>query len=282
MAGGMGMLTVGAHISIAKGYLAMGQHALELGASTLAFFTRNPRGGNARAIGAADVAAFRDLTAAHGFGRLVAHASYTMNAAAKTAQLRTYARDTLADDLGRMAYTPGHYYNFHPGSHMGQGMEVGIAHVADMLNAVLSPAQETVVLLETMCGKGTEIGGRFEELRDILDRAQVAEKLGVCLDTCHVWDAGYDIRDDLDGVLARFDRLIGLGRLKAIHLNDSMNPLGARRDRHAGIGEGEIGLPAFGRIINHPALKNLPFILETPNGDAGWAREIKLLRSMAK
>lgn len=274
------MLYIGAHLSIAKGFEAIGQHALDLGANTLAFFTRNPRGGSAKEIDEADVAAFHSFAETHGFGKLVSHASYTLNAAAKTQHLRDYARDTMADDLARMAYFPGNYHNFHPGSHVGQGMEAGIGHVADMLNAVLTSELDTTILLETMSSKGSEIGGCFEELREILDRIHLQDKVGVCLDTCHVWDAGYDIAGDLDGVLTRFDKAIGLSRLKAVHLNDSMNPLGGKKDRHAGIGEGEIGLPAFGRIINHAALDGKPFILETPNGDEGWAREIALLKSM--
>ena len=276
------MLTIGAHLSIAGGYLQMGQNALDIGANTLAFFTRNPRGGGAKAINAADVSAFRELMARDGFGRIVGHASYTMNAAAKTEALREYACNTFADDLLRMAYTPDNYYNFHPGSHVGQGMDVGIGFVADMLNAALTEEVQTTVLLETMSGKGSEIGGCFEELRAIIDQTHLQDKLGICLDTCHVWDAGYDIAGDLDGVLTAFDKVIGLGRLRALHLNDSLNPLGAHKDRHANLGEGQIGLEAFGRIINHPALRNLPFVLETPGGEPVWKKEIAMLRGMVQ
>lgn len=276
------MLAIGPHLSIAKGFMALGRHAQALGANTVAFFTRNPRGGEARAIDAADAAAFRALMAEAGFGKIVGHAAYTLNAAAKTEALRDFAMRTMADDLSRMAYVPGNLYNFHPGSHVGQGIDVGIAHVVAQLNAVLRPEHETTVLLETMSGKGSEIGGNFAELRAILDGVTLSEKMGVCLDTCHVWDAGYDIAQDLDGVLTAFDREIGLARLKAIHLNDSLNERGSRKDRHAVIGGGKIGLDAFERIINHPALRQRPFILETPNDDAGWAREIALLRSRYK
>lgn len=274
------MLTIGPHLSIADGFEAMEEHALALGANTLAFFTRNPRGGKAKAIDEGDVQAFLALGREHAFGKLVAHAAYTLNPATKTEALRAFARDTFADDLRRMEHLPGNYYNLHPGSHVGQGVEVGIGHIADMLAGAMTEAQTTVVLLETMAGKGSEIGGTFEELREILDRAPHADRVGVCLDTCHVWDGGYDIAGDLDGVLTAFDRVIGLHRLKAVHLNDSMNPCGAKKDRHAEIGMGQIGEAAFGRIINHPALRTLPFILETPGGDAGWRREIALLRSL--
>lgn len=272
------MLTIGAHISIANGFLSIGQHALALGANTLAFFTRNPRGGNAREIDGNDVMAFRNLMASHGFGRIVGHASYTLNASAKSESLRAYARETFADDLCRMAHLPGQYYNFHPGSHVGQGMDVGIAHVADMLNAVLTEDIQTTVLLETMSGKGSEIGGTFESLRDIINQVALSDKVGVCLDTCHIWDAGYDISRQLDAIIEEFDRVLGLFRLKAIHLNDSLNACGSKKDRHAKIGEGFIGIDAFVRIINHSALRGVPFILETPNDDAGWAREIRMLR----
>lgn len=272
------MFTIGAHLSIARGFLTMGQHALDIGANTLAFFTRNPRGGNARPIAARDVMAFRALMAANGFGPVVGHASYTLNAASDSARLRIYAMETFADDMARMAHLPGCLYNFHPGSHVGQGTAQGVLLIAGMLNTVLTPAQHNTILLETMCGKGSEIGGRFEELRAILDLVALEDKVGVCLDTCHVWDAGYDIAGDLDGVLTAFDRTVGLARLHAVHLNDSKNARGSRLDRHARLGEGTIGLEAIFRIINHPALRHLPFILETPNDLDGWAKEIALLK----
>lgn len=276
------MFHIGSHISSAKGYAAMGRQAVRLGADTFAFFTRNPRGGSAKAISQPDVEQYLEIAGEHGFAKIVAHAPYTLNACAAKEEIRTFARETFADDLKRMEYTPGQYYNFHPGSHVGQGAEKGIELIAEMLNANLQSAQTTVVLLETMSGKGSEVGRTFEELRAIIDRVELSDKLGVCMDTCHVWDGGYDIVNHLDGVLEEFDRVIGLGRLKAIHINDSMNPMGSHKDRHAKIGEGKIGLEAFGRIVRHPALQELPFILETPNDDAGWAAEISMLRQMAE
>ena len=274
------MLTVGCHLSASEGFLAMGKTALSIGANTFQFFTRNPRGSKAKAIDPDDAAAFLALEQANGFGRLVAHAPYTINPCSKTERTREFARMTLADDLKRMEYLPGNYYNFHPGSHTEQGMEVGISQIAETLNAILKPEQHTTVLLETMSGKGSEVGGRFEELREILDRVALNTQMGVCMDTCHISDAGYDIAGDIDGVLTEFDRVIGLERLKAVHINDSMNPLGAHKDRHARIGEGYLGEAAFGRIINHPALRDLPFILETPNDLAGYAREIGRLKEL--
>lgn len=274
------MLTIGCHLSASEGFLAMGKTALSIGANTFQFFTRNPRGSKAKAIDPDDAAAFLALAQANGFGRLVAHAPYTINPCSKTERTREFARMTLADDLKRMEYLPGNYYNFHPGSHTEQGMEVGISQIAETLNAILKPEQHTTVLLETMSGKGSEVGGRFEELRAIIDRTALHDRLGVCLDTCHVSDAGYDIAGDIDGVLTEFDRVIGLSRLKAVHINDSMNPVGAHKDRHARIGEGYLGEAAFGRIVNHPALRELPFILETPNDLAGYAREIARLREL--
>lgn len=273
------MLKIGSHISSAKGYEAMGKQALKLGASTFAFFTRNPRGGSAKAVKPQDVERFRELWQEKGYEQVVAHAPYTLNACSDKEEVRRFAKEAFAEDLARMEYTPGNYYNFHPGSHVGQGVELGISWIVGMLNECLPKAQTTTVLLETMAGKGSEIGGRFEELREILSRTERSDKMGVCLDTCHVWDAGYDIVGDLDGVLEEFDRTVGLERLKAIHINDSMNERGSRKDRHARIGEGHIGREAFVRIINHPALRTLPFILETPNDDAGWAREIAELRA---
>ena len=272
------MLYIGNHTSSSKGYLAMGKQMLANGGNTFAFFTRNPRGGKAKEIDPQDVQAFLKLEQENHFGKLVAHAPYIMNCCAAKENLREFAREVMADDLKRLELTPGNYYNFHPGSHVGQGAETGISKIAEILNEVLTKEQSTTVLLETMSGKGSEVGRNFQELRQIIDQVELKEKLGVCLDTCHVWDGGYDIVNDLDGVFAEFDQIIGLDRLKAIHLNDSMNGLGSRKDRHARIGEGEIGLEALVRVINHPATKGVPFILETPNDDEGWAREIALLR----
>ena len=275
---GKDMLYIGNHTSSSKGYAAMGRQIVKNGGNTFAFFTRNPRGGNAKAIDPADVAKFLEIATEHEFGKIVAHAPYTLNACAAKENLRDFARETFADDLNRMEATPGNYYNFHPGSHVGQGMEVGIQKIADVLNAVLTEEQSTTVLLETMAGKGSEVGSRFEELRAIMELVKKRDKLGICLDTCHVWDAGYDIVNDLDGVLEEFDQVIGLEHLKAIHLNDSLNALGSHKDRHARIGEGQIGLDALVRVIRHPALDGRPVILETPNDDEGWTREIALLR----
>ena len=272
------MLYIGNHTSSSKGYLAMGKQMLANGGNTFAFFTRNPRGGKAKEINPQDVQAFLQLEQENHFGKLVAHAPYVMNCCAAKENLREFARETMADDLKRLELTPGNYYNFHPGSHVGQGAETGIVKIAEILNEVLTKEQSTTVLLETMSGKGSEVGRNFQELRQIIDQVELKEKLGVCLDTCHVWDGGYDIVNDLDGVFAEFDQIIGLDRLKAIHLNDSMNGLGSHKDRHARLGEGEIGLEALVRVINHPATKGVPFILETPNDDEGWAREIALLR----
>ena len=272
------MLYIGNHTSSSKGYAAMGRRIVKNGGNTFAFFTRNPRGGNAKAIDPADVAKFQEIAREHEFGKIVAHAPYTLNACAAKENLRDFARNTFSDDLKHMEATPGNYYNFHPGSHVGQGIEVGIQKIAEVLNAVLTEEQTTTVLLETMAGKGSEVGSHFQELRAIMDLVEKRDKLGICLDTCHVWDGGYDIVNDLDGVLTEFDRIIGLDHLKAIHLNDSLNPLGSHKDRHARIGEGQIGLDALVRVIRHPALEGKPFILETPNDDEGWTREIALLR----
>lgn len=274
------MFQIGCHISSAGGYRAMAERAAALGANTFAFFTRNPRGGAARAIDADDVAAFHTLCTAHGIDRLVAHAPYTLNPCGEKPHVQAFARTAFADDLQRMEHTPGQFYNFHPGSHVGQGAETGIEKIADVLNEVFFSDMRTTVLLETMAGKGSEIGGTFEELRAIIDRVTLSGKLGVCLDTCHIWDAGYDIVNDLDGVLTAFDRVIGLDRLKAVHLNNSLNDRGSHKDRHAKITEGRIPLDAIVRIIRHPALTALPFILETPNDDAGYAQEISLLRDL--
>ncbi len=274
----MDILTIGSHISSAKGYAAMAKTAVYMQANTFAFFTRNPRGGKAKEIKQADVEKYKEIAKEHQFGKIVAHAPYTLNACAAREDLREFARNTMEDDLKRMEYIPGNYYNFHPGSHVGQGAETGIEKIAQVLNDVLKPEWNTTVLLETMAGKGTEVGRTFEEIRGIMDRVKCREKLGVCLDTCHVWDGGYDIAGDLDGVAQEFDRVIGLEHLKAIHLNDSKNPLGSHKDRHAKIGEGEIGLEALSAVTRHPAFRHLPFILETPNDEDGWAQEIRVLR----
>jgi len=272
------MLQIGCHLSSSKGYLAMGKDAVSIGANTFQFFTRNPRGGNAKAIVPSDVEAYLAYADEHGISRILAHAPYTLNACSADEHLREFARNTMADDLARMEYTPGCCYNFHPGSHVKQGVETGITYIADMLNAILKPEQSTTVLLETMAGKGSEVGRSFEELREILDRVTLSDHMGVCLDTCHVWDGGYDIVGHLDEVLTEFDRVIGLSRLRAIHLNDSKNPLGSHKDRHAKIGEGCIGKEALIRVVNHPALRTLPFYLETPNELPGYAAEIALMR----
>lgn len=274
------MFYIGCHLSASDGFLAMGKTALSIGANTFQFFTRNPRGSKAKAIDPADVAAFLALAAEYGFGTLVAHAPYTINPCSKDERTREFARMTLADDLRRMEHIPGNVYNFHPGSHTGQGMETGIGQIAETLNAILTPDIRTTVLLETMSGKGSEVGSHFEELREIIDRVELSDKLGVCLDTCHVSDAGYDIADDPDGVLAEFDRVIGLDRLRAVHVNDSLNPVGSHKDRHARIGEGCLGAEALGRVVRHPALQGLPFVLETPNELPGYAREIALLKEL--
>ena len=258
----------------------MAKRAEALGANTFAFFTRNPRGGSAKAIEDADIAVFHAECARTGIDRLVAHAPYTLNPCAAKPNVAEFARMAFSDDLQRMEHTPGQLYNFHPGSHVGQGIDAGIEKIAALLNVVLFPGMTTTVLLETMAGKGSEVGGRFEELRAIIDRVELQAHIGVCLDTCHVWDAGYDIAGDLDGVLAEFDRVIGLSRLKAVHLNDSMYGFLSHKDRHAKIGEGKIGTEALARIINHPALQGLPFILETPNELDGYAAEISLLKSL--
>ncbi len=272
---------IGCHLSASKGYLAMGKQAIELGANTFAFFTRNPRGGSAKEIDEKDVEAFLELAKENNFGKLVAHAPYTMNACAEKENIRQFAIEMLKDDIRRMEYTPNNYYNFHPGSHVGQGAEKGIEMIAEVLNMVLKPEQTTTVLLETMAGKGSEVGRNFEEIKAIIDKVELRDKLGVCLDTCHIWDGGYDIVNKLDEVIAEFDRVIGLDRLKAIHLNDSMNDIDTHKDRHEKIGQGHLGIDAITRIINHPALKDKPFILETPNDEAGYAKEIALLKSLS-
>lgn len=278
----MPQLFLGCHLSSSKGFLALGKTALRIRANTFQFFTRNPRGSKAKTLDLADAQALRELMAEHGFGKIIAHAPYTLNACSADAHVREFALETMADDLIRMEALPGNFYNFHPGSHVGQGAERGIVLIADTLNAILRQEQSTTVLLETMAGKGSEVGRRFEELREILDRVELGDKMGVCMDICHVFDAGYDIVDDLDGVLAQFDRVIGLERLCAVHLADSRNPLGSAKDRHAPIGEGQIGLDAFRRIVRHPVLSKLPMCLETPHDEEGHAREIELLRELAE
>ena len=273
------MIQIGCHLSVSKGFLAMGETALSIGANTFQFFTRNPRGGSAKAIDEKDIAAFLELAKNH-FVILLAHAPYTLNICAADGNIRNFARNTMADDLCRMEYLPGNLYNFHPGSHVRQGVETGINYIAEALNDILKTEQTTVVLLETMAGKGSEIGSTFEELRLIIDRVNLQDKIGVCMDTCHVYDAGYDIVNNLDGVLDEFDRIIGLDRLRAIHLNDSKNPFQSHKDRHETIGNGSIGLKTFENIINHPKLRHLPFYLETPNELPGYAKEIELLKGL--
>ena len=275
------MLYIGAHVSSAGGFEKMGRTALAIGANTLQCFVRNPRGARAKTADPADLARLRSLLAEHRFGPIVAHAPYIMNPCSRDEGIRDLAERMMGEDLALMERLPGNYYNFHPGSHVGQGVEEGCRLIVGMLNRVIDPAQSTVVLLETMAGKGSEVGGRFEELRLILDQLALPEKVGVCMDTCHMSDAGYDIIGDLDGVLEAFDRVVGLARLRAVHINDSMNPPGSRKDRHARIGEGTLGTEAILRVITHPALQGLPFLLETPTDDAGHGEEIALLRRLA-
>lgn len=273
------MLHIGCHLSAAKGFLNMGKEALSIGADTFQFFTRNPRGGNAKEISPQDVQAFLDLSRAHNFAPILAHAPYTINPCSDNPQTREFAELAMSDDMKRMAFVDGNLYNFHPGSHVGQGVEAAITLIADLLNRVLQPQLNTTVLLETMSGKGSEVGSRFEELQAIISRVELSDKLGVCLDTCHVYSAGYDIVNNLDGVLEEFDKIIGLNRLRAIHLNDSMTPFASHKDRHEKIGQGTIGAEALIRLVNHPKLRHLPFLLETPNDLAGYAQEILLFRN---
>ena len=275
------MLRIGCHLSSSKGYRAMAKDAKKINANTFQFFTRNPRGGNAKAIDENDVKVFLTEAQSLDITPILAHAPYTLNACSADPKLRDFAKRTMADDLVRMEYTPGNMYNFHPGSHVKQGTEIGIQFIAEMLNEILSPAQTTTVLLETMAGKGSEVGGVFEELRQILDLVELESHMGVCLDTYHIWDGGYDIVNHLDDILTEFDNKIGLKRLKAIHLNDSQNPIGAHKDRHAKLGEGYIGLDTFKRIVTHPELRHLPFFLETPNDLDGYAHEIQMMREAA-
>jgi len=276
------MLKIGCHLSSSKGFLEMAKTAQSIGATTFQYFTRNPRGGAAKEWQKTDIEAMLALFEQTGIGQPLAHAPYTINACAREERTRQFALETLADDIRRLEMIPDALYNFHPGSHVGQGAEQGIKLIADALNQVLKPEQHTTVLLETMAGKGTEVGRNFEELRSIIDKVELSGKLGVCLDTCHVWDGGYDIAEHLDDVIKEFDSVIGLERLRAIHINDSMNPCGARKDRHQKIGQGCIGAEAFGRIVNHPALRELPFYLETPNELDGYQAEIAMLREMAR
>lgn len=275
------MIYLGCHLTSSKGYKNMAKEAVSINADTLQFFTRNPRGGKAKAIDQNDVDEYIGLAKEHNFGKVIAHAPYTLNPCSKEAKTREFAHMVMTDDLARMEYIPGNYYNFHPGSHVGQGVEAGIQMISDMLNDIIKPEQTTVVLLETMAGKGSEIGGSFEELRAIIDKVELKDKIGVCMDTCHVHDAGYDIAGDLDGVLRQFDDIIGLEYLKALHINDSKNTIGARKDRHEVIGAGHIGKDAFKRILTCPKLQELPFVLETPQEDlAGYGEEIRMLREM--
>ena len=276
------MLKIGCHLSASKGYLDMAKTSEKIGANTFQFFTRNPRGGKAKEIDEEDVKSFLEKCKEVGIEIILAHAPYTINCASSDENIRNFAKETLADDLRRMDYTPNNLYNFHPGSHVGQGVEVGTKYIIDILNEVLKEEQTTTVLLETMAGKGTEIGRNFEELKAIIDGVTLKDKIGVCLDTCHVHEGGYDIINNLDGVLEEFERIIGIEKLKAIHINDSKNPIEAHKDRHEKIGEGYIGIEAFSRIINHPKLKDLPFFLETPNELDGYAKEIKILKSLYK
>lgn len=276
------MLKIGCHLSASKGYLDMANVSKKIGANTFQFFTRNPRGGKAKDIDENDVKLFLEKAKEIGIDVILAHAPYTLNCASKDESIREFAKETMKDDLKRLEYTPNNLYNFHPGSHVGQGAEVGIKYIIDILNEVITEEQTTTVLLETMAGKGSEIGRNFEELKQIIDGVKLKEKIGVCLDTCHVNDAGYDIVNNLDGVLEEFDKIIGIDKLKAIHINDSKNEIGAHKDRHEKIGEGTIGVEAFEKIINHPKLKDLPFFLETPNEIEGYEEEIKLLRKLYK
>ena len=276
------MLNIGCHLTSSKGYLHMGEEALSIGANTFQYFSRNPRGGSVKPFDPEDAAALIALMEAHGFAPVLTHAPYTLNPCAAAENTLDFAHRALSEDLARLEHFPDALYNLHPGSHVGQGSEVGVRKIAESLNGAMFDGMHTTVLLETMAGKGSEMGGTFEELRAIIDRVERQENIGVCLDTCHVFDGGYDIVNDLDGVLAQFDRVIGLGRLKAIHLNDTKNPFQSRKDRHEKIGDGSIGLEAITRIINHPALRNLPFYLETPNELDGYQREIELLRGLWK
>lgn len=277
------MLNIGCHLSASKGFTHMVKESLSINANTFQFFTRNPRGGKAKDIDEKDIKESLKLMKENNFVKVLAHAPYTLNLCSADNRIRQFAKETFADDLKRMEYVPNNMYNFHPGSHVGQGADVGISIIINVLNELLTEEQTTTVLLETMAGKGSEVGRSFEELKQIIDGVKLKEKMGVCLDTCHINDAGYDIVNNFDGVIKEFDKVIGLKYLKAIHINDSMNPMGSHKDRHQKIGEGEIGIKAFEKIINHPKVKNLPFFLETPHDDImGYKKEIELLRSMYK
>ena len=276
------MFTIGCHLSASKGYLAMAKEAVSIGANTFQFFTRNPRGGQAKPIDENDIKEFLQYSKSNNINIILAHSPYTLNACSADLKLREFAKNTMADDLKRMEYTPGNLYNFHPGSHVKQGVEVGINYIAEMLNEILTKEQTTTVLLETMAGKGSEVGRNFEEIKAIIDKVNLKEKLGVCLDTCHIWDAGYDIVSDFDSVLDEFDKVIGLEKLKAIHLNDSKNEKESHKDRHEKIGEGKIGLEAITKIINNKRIANLPFYLETPNEIEGYKNEIEILKKVKK
>lgn len=275
-------MNIGCHLSVSDGYLAMGKDALKIGANTFQFFTRNPRGGAAKDIDPADAEALRVLMAEHNFAPILAHAPYTLNLCSAKPETRRFALEMMADDLARLEMLPCHLYNFHPGSHTGQGAELGVEQIVEALNKVVRPEQTTTMLLEAMAGKGSEVGCRFEELRSIIDGVELKDKMGVCIDTCHIYDAGYDIVGNLQAVLDEFDRIVGIGRVKAVHLNDSMNPKGSHKDRHQKIGEGSIGVKTFEQIINHPQLRELPFYLETPNELDGYQKEIALLRSLQR
>lgn len=277
------MFKIGCHLSASKGYANMAKEIVSIGGNTFQFFTRNPRGGKAKDIDPKDIEKFLDLSKDGNIPVILAHAPYTLNPCAKDEGIREFTKNTMADDLKRLEYTPGNLYNFHPGSHVGQGIDEGIRLISEMLNSILTEDMTTTVLLETMAGKGSEVGSHFEELRRIIDNVELSQKMGVCLDTCHVNDAGYDVVNNLDGVLEEFDKIIGLDRLKAIHVNDSKNPFAAHKDRHEKIGEGYIGLEAFERIINHPALRDLPFYLETPHEEiTGYEKEIAVLKGLRK
>ncbi len=276
------MFTIGSHLSISRGYLSIGKTAASIGANTFQFFSRNPRGTKMRSIDYDDIQYLLSFMNQHKFGKILAHAPYTVNLCGNNADNRSFAANMIKEDLERMELLPNNLYNFHPGSHVGQGVEAGIMYISDALNDILTPEQTTVVLLETMAGKGTEIGRSFEELRAIINNVEMKNKVGICLDTCHVFDAGYDIVNDFDGVMEKFDRVIGIDYLKAVHLNDSMNPLGSHKDRHARIGEGYIGIKAFEKIINYDYLRDLPFFLETPNELSGYKSEIELLHSLRR
>ena len=276
------MLKIGCHLSASKGYKAMINDALKIGANVFQFFTRNPRGGNAKNIDEKDISEFLKIKSENNFGPILAHAPYTLNACSKDEAIRNFSINTMADDIQKMELTPNNYYNFHPGSHTGQGEEIGIKYISDMLNQIISPTQTTIVLLETMAGKGSEIGKTFQEIQQIISQTKYQDKIGVCMDTCHIFDAGYDIINKLDDTLYEFDKIIGLNKLYAIHLNDTKNPYKSHKDRHEKIGQGFIGIEAITKIINHPKLKHLPFYLETPNELEGYAEEIKLLKSLYK